>query len=51
MRHLAPPATSKNPMLLQTVEWACTCKDRAYLQPRFELPSALTSCFSVCFDR
>ena len=53
----------KNPVLLQlyhadchtyqqqTAERACTCKYHAYLQPCFELPSALTNCFSDCYGR
>ena len=35
----------------QIAEQACTCKDSADLQQRFELPSALTHHFSNCFGR
>ena len=32
-----------NTWQFQMAEWAFSCKDRTYLQQRFELPSALTS--------
>jgi len=40
-----------NTCQFQMVEQAFSCKDRSCLQPRFELPSALTSYFRDYFDR